>query len=183
MFLFAALFQVLVGVSPTTTPPFAGSLPPAPVTWKLDCVTTDPASPHVRVDYSAAPFEALHFTMANVAPNVPMAAVPLIAQVLNSSNNQNVADGKQKIIATLNGVPFTVFASATVQYWSLYADSSPTPVATGAGRQFADGTQRPLPSPFYVRWNDLPEVGPHYFRLLVYDAGLNVAERQWMMTR
>jgi len=185
---FAVLYGALVMAqdpppAPGPVPPVAGPNPPPPVNWKLDCVTAVPGSPHVLMDYTAAPFEALHFVMANVAPTDPPPVPPAIAQVLNSSNNQNVANGSQKISATLNGVPFTVWGSASIQYWSLYVDTSTTPVATGAGRQFADGTLRPLPVPFYVRWNDKPEVGLHTFRLIVYDAALNHVETQWQMTR
>ena len=100
--------------------------------------------------------------------------VPVIASVIVSGSG-SVLTNIGRIVATSNGVPFTVSAADNVGITSasLYVDGKiATAVADPQG----------LPGLFYLRWNAKTVTpGKHMFSLVVWDAAGNVAERGWSM--
>jgi hypothetical protein len=136
---------------------------------------TSPTGPAFTFHFLQFPFQSI---IAGLIP--PASPANSIAPVISSviySGGKDVLPGTVKIPASTNGVPLTITATDDigVMYYQLEIDGR-------AGPRDGNGVDV-LPTPFYVRWNATPALGPHTFRLTVWDGSFNPAEKIWTMIR
>jgi hypothetical protein len=147
---------------------------PAP-TRDYTYACTSPTGPAFTFHFLQFPFQSI---IASLTP--PASPANSIAPVISSviySGGKDVLPGTVKIPASTNGVPLTITATDDigVMYYQLEIDGR-------AGPRDGNGVDV-LPTPFYVRWNATPALGPHTFRLTVWDGSFNPAEKIWTMIR
>lgn len=173
-----ALISVVLFATQTLFPAQAPPSPPAPVqSYHFDCVSRTSATLKVVMDLDRDPLEALRAMITNVKPTSTDTTIPVITSVVNSSA-VSLLTNAVKISPTGFGLPVTIGAGDDVGIVSaaLYVDNV-RKTTTG------DGVEA-LPVTFYMRWNarDVP-VGNHFFKVVVWDAGGNSAEKTWTMIR
>lgn len=176
----APMMLPLAGARPMSAWPFAGiaaqNPDPAPSRdYEYKCVSAN-GGPDMTFHFMQFPFQSISAIMTG-APVSSDVTPPVISSVVYS-NGGNVLNGDVKIVASLNGMPFTITAidGVGVQYWSLYVDGY---LATSGA-----GGNDILPSAFYVRWNaKTVSLGAHLFKLVVFDAAGNSAQKTWSMIR
>ncbi len=168
------LFLILVcalGVAQTPPPPVTA------IHW--DCVS--PAGVTLAIDLDNNPVPAIRLGISDRLTDLqlqsPDKTPPIITSVVYS-NSVSVLANTSKILGTANGVPLTVVAAddVGVRNASLFVD----------GVLVTSTSSAPdiLPLLFYLRWNARAvSSGTHTFRLIVYDAAGNSAEKLWTMTR
>lgn len=140
------------------------------------CTPTVGNGPVVQFRFTNVPGPQLQANIGTVTPSTDTMN-PVIVSITNSAG-VDVTSGTVKLLDANHGLPITVTANDNV--------------GVVAGKLEVDGTMATpfgngldvLPNSFFVRWNSKTvTVGPHTFRLSVYDAAGNAAVKTWSMTK
>ncbi len=147
--------------------------------YECKTVPTSPPGPQFTMRFVQFPFQSLQTSIALSSPAASADTTPPVITAVGYSGTpvRSVLGNNVKLDLS-NGVPLTVSATddSAVMYYRLLIDDKPGP-QEGNGVDAFGGT-------FYIRWNTaLVTPGIHTFKLLVYDAAFNPAERDWTMTR
>lgn len=132
--------------------------------------------PKFTMLYKDYPFQSIQ-TVLNNPPASTDTVSPVIVGVTNSAN-LSLLTNTVGINPTLNGLPVTVSAGDNVgiRDASLYVDGNLVTMTSSVNDV--------LPAVFYLRWNARAiSPGIHAFKLSVWDAAGNVAEKNWTMVR
>jgi len=141
-----------------------------------NCVPTVGAGAPVTFKFTAVPSPHFDVTMGN-DPVSPDHQHPVLVSITNTAG-VDVTTGNVRLLAGNNGLPITITAADSVGVVGGRLD-----VDGKLGTPFGNGSDV-LPSTFYVRWNARTIApGLHNFKLTVWDAAQNKAEKTWTMTK
>ncbi len=147
--------------------------------YECKTVPTSAPGPQFTMRFVQFPFQSLQTSIALSNPGATTDTTPPVITAVSVSGTplRNVLGNNVKLDLT-NGVPLTVSATDdnAVMYYKLWMDDKAGP-QEGNGVDAFGGT-------FFIRLNKaLITPGVHTFKLLVYDAAFNPAERDWTMIR
>jgi hypothetical protein len=173
-YLFTLVFAVLVVVAIATAQTPTSVFPSTDIAYT--CTATRGNAPPVEFKFTAAPAPHVDVYFGPPATSGDMQS-PIIARVTNTSG-VDLLSGSVKLLAANNGLPLTVTASDNVGVvLAILSVDGVNVTQTGNGKDA-------LPQVFYLRWNSTTvALGPHVFRLQVFDKSNNMADRNWSMTR
>lgn len=165
------LILITLGLKAAQSPP-PGPSPDHLVAYA--CTPTMGNGPTVAFNFNPAPFPNIHAVIGAV-PNSTDKLNPTIASVTTSAGI-DLTTGLVRLSLANAGLAFTVTATDNVG-----VVSGTVEVDGKLATPFGNGIDV-LPGQFYVRWNAKSiSAGDHAFRLTVWDAAGNPAERTWMM--